>query len=341
MQTDVYHALLDQISHASLIIVQQTRQIIAANAKALEISGYSRSELIEQDIQKILPGYLSPSRAETNSLFSSGQTNSSAAKVETQELKDFNHNQQKVFVRTVNLNSREKHLLIVLDLVDVIQESSSPVLPGEFWHSLERLAAAGQAKDLDAAIQQVLVTCKELSGAGFALVYKMADNRPVLDLSASDSPDVVFPAQIDTQDLAPLGVLQMWKPGKRSTTKIHRFARQEKLSYLVSAPLGEAHALIGALVIAGKTSPSQSVMEIAAFTSVILTTLLEQHTWRANAEHELQSSEARLNSADTIEERISDGLILLITQPVNKTIEPGSRDHFGLQATRGERSADP
>lgn len=199
-------------------------------------------------------------------------------------------------------------------VTEVYNDSSDHLPPTEtsdFWGSLEMLATAGQNLDLETAVSQILRGVTSLCAADYAVVYKISEDKPVLEIYQSRGAGVLFPEQINTQDLASLGNLQMWQTGKRSTTFFHRFARKEKLAYLITIPLGEPNAVIGILVIAGMETPPTNITEITEYSAIVLTTIFQQHAWRANAEQGLRNSESKLNSAKTIEERISDGLIIL------------------------------
>lgn len=312
MTTDSYEKLFAEIPFPGLIISLDKWEIIAVNNKFSDFSGYSLDKLIGREIRSLLPG-LRIEQFQTDQKIQKNTQNLQPVMLGRQNLEITLPNQKRILslAKTYKLPNDSSHLLIIIEANHTKQETSQISPSSEFWHSMEMLVGAIGEQDLPTALDRIIKISHDITSAEQIIFYKMAEDQPVLRKWASFSNLTTFPDQINAQELVSLSTPQIWKPGRRTLNLVHRAARHNNFGYVATAPIGEPHAIIGLIILAGVSSPAGNLINFVQYISMMLGMVLERHTWRNNLERDIESFQARINSANTIEERISDGLILL------------------------------
>ncbi len=110
------------------------------------------------------------------------------------------------------------------------------------------LAELYGGQDITTSLELVGKITKNLLGVSHVSVYRAQSDQPSLREVSWAGLDRVFPAEIPASDLIRLADGQVWSPGKRITTHIHRAARTASLVFTGAVPLGEK-GLFGLLVV--------------------------------------------------------------------------------------------
>jgi two-component system sensor histidine kinase AtoS len=317
MTSDYYKTLFADVPFPGLVIHPETWQILAANRKMTEFSGYKLDDIIGKNIRNLLPDY---KLAEVNP----GKDSNSQTKKKQPSLIDrgafslvhSNLHRITVSVKSYSLPYDENPTLVIFEPDQVRKEMLDAMPSADFWQTMESISRAANGPVLSASIKRIINISQAITGAEKIVIYKMAEDQPVLRKWLSSDQTASFPNPLSAQELVSLSDTQLWKPGHRTLNTLHRYARQEKFSYLAAAPLGEKHALVGLVVLAGASSPVNNLINFTQYLSGVLSLVLERYNWRKNVEKDVEACQSRINSANIVEERISDGLILL-----GKTLE--------------------
>lgn len=121
-------------------------------------------------------------------------------------------------------------------LLDVIEKISSISLEIPLAHSLKYICA--------------MVT--RLLEVETCALYQVSPLSPQMVKICHSGSEDIFPSVMTLADLVRLTGIQIWKPGRRSLTLVHRSGQEKGLSYVASASLGNAGGAIGLLVLGGR-----------------------------------------------------------------------------------------
>jgi two-component system, NtrC family, sensor histidine kinase AtoS len=115
-----------------------------------------------------------------------------------------------------------------------------------FQESLSRInlqALPTDSQSAQSSLVKVMEITQNLFEADVAGVYQIDPGGQSFSILAGSGEIGLLPARISISDQMQLSRVNLWKPGRRVQTELHRKARVEGLSYVTSAPLG-AHGLL-------------------------------------------------------------------------------------------------
>lgn len=312
MTADYYQKLFAEIPFPCLVIQAETWEIIASNRRSAELTGYPVENLIGRDIRIVFPEYrLNLTQVDPGPESSTKKLQPLLLGRATFDLAHHNHKRIPSSVKSYLLPQKEKGILLVFEPEQTKNELIQAIPSADFWRAMESIIVAADEPDLSVSFNRILKICESFTGAQLIVVYKMAEDQPVLNKWVSTDQAGIFPDQLSAQEFINLSTPRIWKPGQRTINLIQRQARQSKLGYTATAPLGESHAIIGLILFAGAGAPVSNLQNFIDYMSVTLSSILERHTWRENVEKDIESFQMRINTANIIEQRISDGLMLL------------------------------
>ncbi len=312
MSIDIYESLFTEISYPGLVIHAETQIIQFANKKSLDLSGYSLQDLLGKNIHWLMPEY-KINLASRDLALDPGSTSLKPVLFDRSSLDFVHYNQTHlpVQVKSYHLPALENEILLVIDPNLQKREPNRVGQTANFWQSMEMIAEAARMDNLEDAMLRIINISQGIAGTEFIYIYRMAPDEPVLKKWIAASEKEIFPTQFTSQELANLGTPLIWKPGIRTSNLVHRLARQSNMAYVASTPLGDSQAMIGLVIIAGLNPPAANLFNFQQYLSAMITTLLEQHSYRSTIQRDLESNRVRLNSTNIVEEKMSDGLLLL------------------------------
>lgn len=339
MTSNDYDTLFTEIPFPGIIMHADSWEILSGNQKSTQFTGYPISEIIGENIRLLLPDFRL-STSHTNSTSRPPVTSKQPSLIERGafNLVHSNKNLIPVQVKSYLLPQNQQHVLVILEPDQIKTEVLQPIPSADFWRAMEAISVAANDQDLPSALNRIISISQYITGANQILIYKMAEDHPLLKRWTSINQTAVFPDQLNAQELVSLSTTQIWKPGRRALNIIQRQARQAKLNYVASAPLGETHAIIGLIIFAGFSPPVPNLLNFIQYIGVMISSVLERHTWRKNIERDIESFKMRINTANTIEERIGDGLILLSNNLEIKRMNTAAEEILGYnhQEVKGQ-----
>jgi PAS domain S-box-containing protein len=180
----------------------------------------------------------------------------------------------------------------------------------QFWENLQELLAVNDKLSLEHNLGKILSIGKDLSGAEIVAIFLANDQDPGFQCYGSIDPLNILPTTLPAQDIIHLRKPQEWKPGKRFKTVLHDTARNEKLVYFTSAPIGQPNAIIGLVVIADSKNPATDyTLQITNLLAITITTIIQDHLQKVQVQGELYESDYRRRSSLIIEEQVHEGII--------------------------------
>lgn len=319
-------SLIDLIPGAAILIDFHRQKIALANAAMTEITAFTRSELVNQGLEGLLP-------ALARYKFS-GDTSPGAVM-----FKDLlsTHNGTSLDVR-VGLHFLNKSGSWALAIIETIARYENQLASDqrliERLSDIQNLVNCYLESEENQAILNILEIGQKMTGATHLGVYLVQAYSPELRrflfIGPGDSlPEVIKPdVAWSEQDF------QVWKPGKRASTDLHRIARRERFSYLVTKTLGEESRVVGLLVLAGVDTRLPSDFEpLLAILSTTITGIIQQKAFQEHLISNNQKTRRKLLIGDTFIGSCQEGLIILSPDLVIEEMNPAAESLLGY-ATR-------
>jgi two-component system sensor histidine kinase AtoS len=324
-------SLLNMFNQAAIIVNPSNLNILCANIKASELTAYSRTDLINLPLDKLL---LPPENTPLSSYFHGiGLTD-----LQTElgcELLHHNGTGIPALITTSRLAGNEGLVVVILSTQeDVLQQSLATQRQQNLWSELNHLLVAYTQSDLSVALQQALSNAMALSGATALGIYLADGHMPNLRQAASLDPASLLPEDIPPQDLGTLNYAHLWLNGKRPLAALHRQARSVNLSYVASAPIGEINTIIGILTAAGSGDPPESILEIVEYLANQIYFHIQSNMLITQLQNDLQTFQQQQLAGDTVFDGIDDGLIFLT--PERQIVKLNAAAELALGYTNAE-----
>ena len=314
----VIESLFDLYPQAALLLDLTNNHVVIANAKATEMTTFTRNELLDQEISTLFPEWNENGKLHNFET----QTNSVATVVAR-------HNGPPIeaLVTLNRLDSPSSWVFATLLPAEVHQKQQAErVRLSQRKQALEDLLSAIQEPDLKQAMSAALEAGQALIGASILSIYLADAHSPELRYVDLRGMRGKLPPTISPNDGSTLQQSTLWMPGKRATNDLQRTARAARFSYLASSPLGNAQALNGLVVVADPNlAPPDDILEQVQLLATALSTIIQQHTLADNLRNQQKAQEHNLFIGHTIHESVQDGIILvtpdLTIQEMNPSVE--------------------
>jgi hypothetical protein len=226
----VIDELLDTLPQAALLIDAQENCLLAANSKLVEMTAIPSRELTDLDLGQLFANL-------EKTLFCPG--NEERSRQFELQLKKRGGALLEVRAEQTCLDAKGRWSLVTLEPLSLHDQRQAEFRrQGQIWQALAALAAAPQEGELLDAIQAALEAGSQLTGASSLVVYQVDGQSYTLKRLAVKGASEFLPEEIHPQDVVPLQTPNLWTPGKRSQSSLHRAARASNLSFLASVPLG-------------------------------------------------------------------------------------------------------
>ena len=315
-----FDAVLTLLPQAALLVDSHSQQILLANGKASELTGFSRAELSEMKLAKLF-GF-EPVGKKTARL-----------PLDTQTLELVKHNGSRAVVLLTPVIPPPGGKRVLITLEDGSQrklQETERQRRSQFWEDLQGLAVAALQDDPGEALTLALKAGSGMTGASALAVYQAGSASPGMKRQASWGNPGLLPEELPAQDLGHLGAPHLWRQGKRPLASLHRFARNQRLAYLVSAPLGQANAAIGLVALAGETDPpSEHSLQVCQLLANAITNILQQHALRAELQLRQESQQHTERTGALVSDSVQDGLLLLSPDLRVQKINPAAAEMLG------------
>ncbi len=322
-----FEALLDLLPVPALLLDARSKRVVLANARATELTAYTRAELAGMDFERL----------------SANPTSQAALQKSTTEadtlplaLLKRNKSQVEIVASFQKLSSQSRWILASLEPAEQVQRRMmESTRRGEVIDSMKMISAAIHQPHLNSAAQDMVEAARQMTKADTAALYlqELAGTgqeilMPRLIVSGAAG---VLPDALPAQDMAHLRRPLIWTPGKRIASSLHLAARSNSLAYLASAPLGSSSAAIGVLALAGSATPSLELLLVQVEILADATSaLIEHHSRATSLEADLLELKRTAAIRALVENTIDEAVIVLSPELDSHAYEPGSRSNPGV-----------
>lgn len=297
-------ALLDYWPQATLLVDRTQNRILMANAKATELTAYTRAELCQLPLPELIPTLGGPE--------GQGVQWRSRTTVEG-TLRNRLGGEVAVELTPMSLDSDRRWAALAVEPARTSRRRQSELdLRTNLWEALHELLLATQLEDLPAAFHQALSAGQALSGAEMLATYQLLAHKPGLLRYAMLGDRNALPENIQSVDLSRMLRVDLWTPGRPATTSLQKAAHKAKFSYLVTAPLGDPSALQGMLVLGDRSSaPHEHLVPITHLVADAVSTLLQFNILTTNLQDRIHHQKIDLSQSEAVHSSVDEGIIVL------------------------------
>ncbi len=314
--------LLDHFPQASLLLDLGKNSIALANAKATELTAFTRAELIDSGFGDLLP--FLPNHVQ--GILNSSKTDHYFDKLTTRLGSSI-----EVHVELVPLDSDGSWALVIIEPSGFrVQAAAEERRRSERLSDLIELVKSNQEEDIDNAIQQALEIGQNLSGADILALYLTQPGASGFELNYHLGSQIDLPKILRVDELEEFREQSSWEPGNRASNLFFRAARIAKMGYIRTFPLGEDQEFSGVLVLAAEQGgiPEDNAIIADLLTSAILG-IIKHHTKVENLNDRLSSLQRDQLIGETVKESSQDGIILLSSELLIRELNPQAETLLG------------
>lgn len=317
--------LLDYLPQACLLLDLEKNQIVLANARATELTAFTRSELIASEIGALLPF-----------LFNHIQNLSISSNPEVyfDKLTTRQGNPVDVRVELTPLG-RQGTWGIVLCEPSVNREKAAVEQrrQSKRLSNLYKLVLSAQEPEPGQALELAIEAGAGLTGANNIALFLVKSDRPGFEKRISLGTPDIFPDIIAPDDTNDFLEETTWEPGEHAQHSLSRAARVAKMGYIQTFPIGSELSFLGILAFAAVQGgiPDDNKI-IAKMLSTTVEGIIQQKSILKNilnAEKKLQHD---LAFRELVKDSTQDGVILLSPDLEIKELNPQAETLLGYAA---------
>jgi len=257
---------------------------------------------------------------------------------------------------TVNLKLRNRPVLPVIIRATLVETTSqwyvlrittvaehqraTPQWQDLIIDNLKSVPVTLRDHGLNQALQEIISIPAQLFDTKIVCVYHAQNDTPALRKVASQERITFFPDTLPASDLIRLSATNLWIPGKRVTTDLHRASRIGGLSFTASVPLGERKAVTGLLVVGGiDAQPPAMLLPVLELLANYITLAFDNTIRDENVSLNLQALTGKNLAREVMFDNIQEGILILKPDLTIDSINPSAELVLGY--TSHEVSGQP
>jgi len=297
-------ALLEILPQTAILLEFGSNKILLANAVATELTAFTRSELVDQTIDDLLPGFTKEVHNPKDGSFQN--------QIITKILKR-NNSYEEVLVTITILDEVGSCIVATIDPMSLLQEKRSEFDRLESrLNNMLSLCQTTQGPNIQHALNKTLEIGRELTDASLRALYLADAKEPGLLLRFSDGNKNEFPKQIPPKEIEELNKPKLWLLGKRVTNVLEKIARKSDFAYLATSPIGKPGAISGLYVIADdRLNPSSDVLPLLQILASAISTIIQHHSLLTNSQKTRKKDHHTTTIKKLISENIQEGILIL------------------------------
>jgi PAS domain S-box-containing protein len=314
--------ILELLPAPAVLVDASQAQVVGGNAKALALTAYSRYELQDKRLDELLPTLSS------EQLLSQAKQSSPA---DYPQLKTRHNTTIAVAAQVEPLSPDRRWIIITFEPVTLLQKQHiERQRQANLVLTLQGLALSMERGDLKVITETALQAGQKLTGASALAVYRASELAPSLALFSAITNGFSFPGSIQPTELGRLGSPDLWVPGKRIQSGLHRLARASSLSYLATSLIGDRHNLVGLILAAEPNGiPDPQLPEILQLLANLLSSAFRAHMQQdAQSQQRYQLQEGLLVQ-EAVQENIQDSVIVLAPDNTILSMNPSAELTLG------------
>lgn len=321
---NVIFDLMNLLEVPAILVNSQTGVIQYANRAMVEATAFTQDDLVKKTVQEIVQ--------------IDGLQNIYLGVDLKVNLVRHKRASKQYHARAALVNDTKQNYVIAFSpVVDVVRDIQT--MNPSIYDAISWLTQALSSSDLDEALRLVVESVKTVFKTDTICIYRAENDFPRLIKIAQGAGGVVFPSTLPSTDLIRLSVTNIWTPGKRVTTELHRLGRISEWEYLATTPLGDRNAGIGLLVIGDAWNPpSENLSALLELISSLVETIFTHHILVDGLKEQVRGHEHSLAIHKEARAGVKDGVIVITPGLTVTDINPSAEWLLGytLDEVRGK-----
>ena len=321
--------LLDISPEPALLVDNLSLGIQAVNASLVELSGYTRDELLSQPLEKLIPGIQEICEDESRNL--------ELQSLQGCKLELVNRRQGKtpVLVQTNALGNQRRYSVFRITSLSKAPSSKGLSKDKKDQHAgLQDLLEIFYQSTLEDALDVILQVGKRMLSAESLGIYKIDSNHPQLKAVLLDNPSGFLPQTISTADFfSHYKESQFAPPYKPPLSPLMERAAQMGSSFVISTPLDDANAISGLIVAMGSadTPPPAKSQALENIKLLVAATegVFNNFILKSNLTDRLRGTTLKKIIGDTINKYIPEGILYLSPDLLIQQVNPSAEQILG------------
>ncbi|REG10822.1 PAS domain S-box-containing protein [Pelolinea submarina] len=240
LNSEDFRILLDQINDAAVLIKLAERQVVAVNYRYTQLSGFGTEELNQGGIERVLLD------ADVEKLTDGSMQQLSLIRK--------NKNPIKTTVNVYYISQVDQLAVLRIQEMEA-EETRTELLSIRLLKGLLALNKALPGCSLEELIQNIVRYGQEAFLAKTATFYLCEKESEQARKITEEEP--LFPKSLTAIEIKRLNQVDVWEPGKRVLSEIHRTGRLNKLALIISLPITVNDNTNGLLVLAWEDQQKQ------------------------------------------------------------------------------------
>jgi PAS domain S-box-containing protein len=321
--------LLDVSPDPALLVDNSSLGILAVNASLVELSGYTRDELLVTPLDNLIPGIQEICKDEIQNL---KLHSLQGCKV---DLVNRRKGKSSALIRAKALGtSRRYSVYRLVSLTTPSSGSRFPETSTDHYAGLLELLEIFYQSNLEDALDIILKVGKVMLPAESFGIYKIDSNHPQLKAVILDNPSGFLPETISTADFfSHYKESQFSPPYKPPLSPLMERAAQKGSSFVLSAPLDDANTISGLIVAMGAadTPPPEKSTALEIIKLLVATTegVFNNFILKSNLNEQLTSTTLKKAIGDTINKFIPEGILYLSPDLHIQQVNPSAEQILG------------
>ena len=318
--------ILNTFDKAAMLVDKNSHKIVSANPRLMELTAYTRDELVSMDLGQILKGDIDAALAI--------RITSRDATLPRLELITRSKQGVNVAVRTQPLSENSPWALITCDAVNLreMKKASNTLIAELLNHQLLALTLATQNTDPEEALEQVLEIGGKLLPQSSLAVYIGRGQKPgVRQIAGIGVDSEIFPKEISPPDLNHLIQPSIWQKGQRAIiTMLHQSARSAGFSYLASAPIEDKgdppnqKLWLGMVLAGGKSPPPANITQFLNILAGFAAAIVHNNILLTNLRRQISNNADQISTWDAVRESAHDGVMTVSPEMHIRSLNPAA-----------------
>ncbi|MBI9047833.1 MAG: PAS domain-containing protein [Anaerolineaceae bacterium] len=303
--------IMDQIESAIALIDEKDGKTIYGNAALLKITAFTQDELSNLSWKQLID-------VEKEKELSFIETKMFPLKRRKREALP-------VMIRAIRLVKEQPYVLLMIFPKTQFRQQKYE----EFEFLEENLGNLLNLATIDDPYEYLNEVAKLLTvifNTDQTAIYHAVTDFPILKCVAFDGKEQTLPDTIPSSEFSQLETVGLWFQGKPILSDIHKKARENQLSYLANALMGEKEAAFGLIVLGAEDSePIRNIKIHLSFIARIITATIQQTILVNNLNQQIKSQRNKLTLHSMLFENVHEGIVVLDKElqisKINQTAE--------------------
>lgn len=313
----IYKNLLNVIQDPAIIVDFKQKEFISFNVEFLKLTSYSPTELMTYqlegvfDIERVMNAEIS----------------------EPFMLEITKRNKQVVdgYAWKYNLDEKNYQFVIVFNEDQIFIEKQKS-WQDQLFTTMQNLLQLIEEENLDHALQNSVKIIENFFETPHVTIYQVNSDIPELTRLPGKTESDLLPFTLPSGDIRLDQKTNIWTPGHRVQTELHKIARISNLAYIATSALGPGNSASALLVIGQqKKQPPKNLQSILEMFSAAISSMLQYFILVKALRSKIESQEWMIDVNNEILNHVQDGIIILKPDLKIWMINPSAEILLGYQ----------